>query len=64
MYICKSGIAMAKASFEKKNQNFFTRDLGLKLRKELVKCCIWIIAFCGAEIWTLREVDHKYLEKC
>jgi hypothetical protein len=26
-----------------------------------VKCYIWSIAFYGAETWTLRKVDHKYL---
>jgi hypothetical protein len=27
-----------------------------------VKCYIWSIAFYGAETWTLRKVDLKYLE--
>jgi len=27
-----------------------------------VKCCIWSIALYGAETWTLRAVDQKYLE--
>jgi hypothetical protein len=30
--------------------------------KKLVKCYIWSIALCGAETWTLRKVDQKYLE--
>jgi len=32
------------------------------LRKKLVKCYIWAIALYGAETWTLRAVDQKYLE--
>jgi hypothetical protein len=36
--------------------------LDLELRKKLVKCYIWNIALCGAEIWTLRAVDQKHLE--
>jgi hypothetical protein len=32
------------------------------LRKKLVKCYIWSIALYGAETWTLRKVDQKYLE--
>jgi hypothetical protein len=36
--------------------------LDLKLRKKLVKCYIWSIAFYGVETWTLRAVDQKYLE--
>jgi hypothetical protein len=34
----------------------------LELRKKLVKCYIWSIALYGAETWTLRAVDQKYLE--
>jgi hypothetical protein len=36
--------------------------LDLNLRKKPVKCYIWSIALCGAETWTLRKVDQKYLE--
>jgi len=32
------------------------------LKKKLVKCCIWNIAFCGAENWKLWEVSKNYLE--
>jgi len=32
------------------------------LRKKVVKCHIWSIAVYGAEIWTLRAVNQKYLE--
>jgi hypothetical protein len=52
---------MAKAAFNKK-KNFFTSKLELNLRKKLVKCYIWNIALYGAETWTLRKVDQKYLE--
>jgi hypothetical protein len=52
---------MAKASFNKK-KTLFTRKLDLNLRKKLVKCYIWSITLCGAEAWTLRKVDQKYLE--
>jgi hypothetical protein len=40
--------------------------LDLKLRKKLVKCYMWSIALYGAETWTIRAVDQKYLEilKC
>jgi hypothetical protein len=34
----------------------------LNLRKKLVKCYIWSIALYGAETWTLRKIDQKYLE--
>jgi hypothetical protein len=34
----------------------------LNLRKKLAKCYIWSIASYGAETWTLRKVEQKYLE--
>jgi hypothetical protein len=57
----KSRIAMAKAAFNKE-KTVFTRKLDLNLRNKLVKCYIWIIALYGAEMWTFRKVDQKYLE--
>jgi hypothetical protein len=27
-----------------------------------VLCCIWRVALCGAENWTLRKLDQVYLE--
>ena len=56
----KSRIVMAKAAFNKKRA-LFTSTLELKLRKKLVKCYIWSIALYGAEIWTIRAADQKYL---
>ena len=38
-------------------------EFELNLRKKLVKCNIWSIAIYGAETWTLRKVDQKYLAK-
>jgi hypothetical protein len=59
--ITNGSIAMAKAAFNKK-KNLFTSKLDLNLRKKLAKCYIWSITLCGAETWTLRKVDQKYLE--
>jgi hypothetical protein len=50
----KSRIAMAKAALNKKKT--FTSKLNLNLRKKLVNCYIWSIAFYGAETRTLRQV--------
>jgi len=36
--------------------------LGLNLGKKLVKCYVWNMALYGAETWTLRAADQKYLE--
>jgi hypothetical protein len=46
----------------KRRRLFFTNTLDLHLRKKLVKCYIWNMALYGAEIWTFRAVDQKYLE--
>jgi hypothetical protein len=43
---------MTKAAFSKKRA-LFTSKIDLKLRKKLVKCCIWSIALYGTETWTL-----------
>ena len=59
--VIKCRIAMAKAAFNK-NRALFTSRLDLELRKRLVKCYIWSIAFYGAENWTRWAVDQKHLE--
>ena len=43
-------------------RRLFTRKLDLNSRKNLVKCYIWSMALYGAETWTLRAADQKYLE--
>jgi hypothetical protein len=57
-----SRITMAKDAFNK-TKNLFTNKLDLNLRKKLVKCFIWRMALYGAETWTLRAADQKYLER-
>jgi hypothetical protein len=52
---------MVRAAFNK-NKILFTSKLDLKLRKKLIKCYIWSMALYGAETWTLRAADQKYLE--
>jgi len=32
------------------------------LKRKLVKCCIWRRVEFGADTWTLRTRDQKYLE--
>ena len=52
---------MAKAAFNKQ-KTLFTSKLDLNLRKKLVKSYIWSTALYGAETWTLRAADQKYLQ--
>jgi hypothetical protein len=61
----KARLDMAKAALNKKKTLFTSKlNLLLKLRKKLAKCYIWSIALYGAETWTLRKPDQKYLESC
>jgi hypothetical protein len=46
----------------KKEKTLFTSKSDLNLRKKLVKCYICSRAVYGAETWTLRKVDQKYLK--
>jgi len=36
----------------------FTSKFDLNLRKKLIKCYIWSMAFYGAETWTLLKVGR------
>jgi hypothetical protein len=56
-----SRIPTSKAAFQKK-KTLFRRKLDLNLRTKPVKCYIWSIALYGAESWTFRKVDQKYVE--
>jgi hypothetical protein len=38
------------------------RKLNVNVNKKLLKSYIWSMALYGTEIWTLRNVDQKYLE--
>ena len=57
----ESRIAMAKAAFNKKKA-IFTNKLHLNLTRKPVKCYTWSTVLYGAENWTLRKADQKYLE--
>ena len=74
-YLCSPIPVVARCTCEIKSRNItaraslnsktplFTSTLDLNLRKKLVKCYFWSIAFSGAEIWTLRKAVQKYLER-
>jgi hypothetical protein len=56
----KAGIPWQKQHLTRRR--LVTSKLDLNLRKKLVKCYIWSVALYGAETWTLRKADQKYLE--
>jgi hypothetical protein len=57
----KSRIAVEKAAFNRKKTSF-TSKLKSNVRKKLMNCYISNIILDGAETWTLRKTDQKYLE--
>jgi hypothetical protein len=44
-----------------KDEGPFHQQIGFKLKKKPVKCYIWSKTFYGAETWTLRKLNQKYL---
>jgi len=46
----------------KKREDSFHQLMDLNLRKKLVICYDWSIAFFSAKTCTLQKVDQKYLE--
>jgi hypothetical protein len=43
-------------------RRLFHQQTGFKFMDETTKCYIWSTPLYGAETWTLRKVDQKYLE--
>jgi hypothetical protein len=56
----KSGFTCKNVS--EREENNLHQQIGLKIKEEPVKCCIWSIALNGAEKWTFRKLGAKYLE--
>ncbi|KAI5746408.1 hypothetical protein M8J77_003278 [Diaphorina citri] len=58
----RSRIGMGKIAFEKVKDLLTTRRIPLKLRKRFAKCYVWSVVLYGAETWTMRKKEEKYLE--
>ena len=56
----KYSIAMAKTALSKKKA-LLTNRLDVNLRMKAINCYVWSRTLCGAETWTLRRVNQKYL---
>ena len=56
----KSRITVPKTAFNME-KTLFTSKLDFNLRNKPVTRCIGNITLYGAETWTLRKVDKKYL---
>ena len=57
----KQRIAMAKEAHNRKI-NIFCGPLEKELRKKIMKCFVWSVELYGAETWTLRWNEQKWLE--
>jgi len=56
-----------RGNMKSRKKTFFTRKLDWNLGNKPVKCNIWSIALGdGANFWTLRKIDQKFLDvlKC
>ena len=52
-------IVIAKEGFNGKT-SLMTSKLNIELRKILIMCYVWGIAFYGSEIWTLSKLERQY----
>lgn len=54
------GVATEKAVFY--NRKTLHQETDLNVRRKLVNCYIGSIVLYAAENWTVRKLEHKYLE--
>jgi len=54
-------VAHVKLRNQYSTRRKFSPKFHFNLSKKLEECYIWSRVFCGAENWTLRKVDQKYL---
>ena len=52
---------MSKAALDRKEKSFHEEN-ALKFKEETSEVFMWSVTLHGAETWTLRKVDQKYLE--
>ena len=43
-------------------KSLLTSKVNIELRKKLFRCYVWSIALYDSEIWTLKQLERKYLE--
>jgi len=47
--------------FNNKKQLLCSNNLRLKLKKKLIKSCIWSVALYGSETWTLGKNEERII---
>lgn len=57
----KTRIAMAKTAFTRRKE-LLTKALDKRIKKRIIKMCIWSVALYASETWTMTQQDKKRLE--
>ena len=55
-------IFQAKIAFNRKKTLLASRNISLKIRKNLLKTYVWSIALYGCETWTIATEERRRLE--
>jgi hypothetical protein len=56
-----SKINHAKCAFQSKKNMFISRNIDVKVRKNLLKAYVWSVALYGNETWTIDKTEEKRL---
>jgi hypothetical protein len=54
-----SRINHAKCAFQSKKNMFISRNIDIKVRKNLIKAYVWSVALYGSETWTIGKTEEK-----
>ena len=57
----RTRIAMAKAAFTKRKE-LLTKGLDKRIKKRIIKTCVWSVALYGCETWTITQENRKKIE--
>jgi len=50
-----------KVMLNSKNQLLCSNNFSLEMKKQLLKSCIWSVAFYGSETWTLGKNEEMVI---
>jgi len=56
-----SRIYQDKCAFQSKKNMFISRNIDIKVRKNLLKAYVWSVTLYGSETWTIDKTEEKRL---